>query len=365
MQLDPISVVARTQHLVLRSRLAGYEPDHLHRLVYRDRVLFEYYAHAASIVVTEDYPIHHLMMRTYPGSGVSADRTRTWMVDNEKLRRSMLASLRRDGPLRLRDLVDESLVTWQYSGWSRERNVDQMLRVLWGMGRVMVSDRRGLEKRWDLAERVIPAEVRRGRLRDVGVTRRAAELSLRGLGVGTMQHIREHFTIGRYPDLARVLAELERRRRIERVEVTGLPGTWYAHAQDLSMLERIGAGDWTPRSTLLSPFDNLIHDRKRAEQLFDLDYRMEIYVPKAKRRYGYYAMPLLHGDRFVARVDPAVDRAHGVLVVGAVTPEPGVRPNRSSGAAIAAAVRELAAWTGSEALEVTGPAPPAWRRALS
>ena len=91
---------------------------------------------------------------------------------------------------------------------------------------------------------------------------------------------------------------------------------------------------------------------------------MEIYVPKAKRRYGYYAMPLLDGDRFVARVDPAANRDRGVLVVGAVTPEPGVRPDRSSGARIAAAVHELAGWTGSTSLEVTGPVPTAWRRSL-
>jgi hypothetical protein len=225
-----------------------------------------------------------------------------------------------------------------------------MIRFLWVCGKVMVAKRRGVEKWWDLAERVIPAEARAGALREAEAVRRAAELSVRGLGVATAQHIKGHFTVGRYPGLPRILERLEREGVIERVAVasdgTTMPGTWFVHRDDRSLLERIERGRWEPRSTLLSPFDNLIHDRARSELLFDLNYRMEIYVPKAKRRFGYYAMPLLHGDRFVARVDPAVDRASGRLTLNA------------------AAVRELAAWTGSDGIELAGPAPDAWRRYL-
>jgi hypothetical protein len=151
---------------------------------------------------------------------------------------------------------------------------------------------------------------------------------------------------------------------VERVHVDELPGPWFVHRDDLALLERIERGSWRPRSTLLSPFDNLIHDRKRAASLYDLDYRMEIYVPKAKRRFGYYAMPLLHGDRFVARVDPTVDRARGRLVVNAVHVEPGVRPARELGSAVADAVRELATWSGADDVEVAGPVPAPWRSAL-
>jgi uncharacterized protein YcaQ len=367
-QLDPISVVARTQHLVLRSRLAGYRPEHLHRLAYRDRALFEYWAHAASLVLTEDYPIHRYRMRPDTWTGAWADRIRTWMEANERLRRSVMTNLRRNGPLRLRDLVDESLVAWQSSGWTRERNVDQMLRLLWYAGKIMVSERRGLEKWWDLAERVIPAEARAKRLAAPEVTRRAAVLSLHGLGVATPQHVKDHFTIGLYPGLPSALERLERTGQVERVAVvddgTALPGTWLVHRDDVPLLEQIATGGWEPRTTLLSPFDNLIHDRKRASRLFGLDYRIEIYTPKAKRVYGYYTMPLLDGDRFLARVDPANDRDGGRLLVHAIHAEPGITPDRANGERLAGTLHELAGWLGHDRVELTGPAPAAWRRAL-
>ncbi len=370
-QLDPISVVARSPLLVLRSRLAGFEPKHLDALLWRDRSLFEYWAHAASIVLTEDYPIHAWEMRrlVMPNGTGWHERVVEWIRANDRLRRSILRQLRRDGPLPSRAIADIASESWRSTGWTNERNVDRMLALLWRAGRILVAGREGLQKFWDLAERVLPEGVTRGRLSDLEVTRRAAERSICGLGVATPAHIRGHFTTGRYPELARVLQTFERDGVVERVDVgddgTLLKGTWYVHRDDLPLLDRIEAGRWRPRATLLSPFDNLIHDRKRSLELFDLDYRMEIYVPKAERRFGYYAMPLLDGDRFVARVDPAADRARGRLVVRRVTPEPGVKPDRSSAVAVAAAVEELASWTGADAIEVAGPVPQAWRRALS
>jgi uncharacterized protein YcaQ len=366
-QLDPISVVARSPLLVLRSRLPSFRPEHLDRLLWRDRSLFEYWAHAASIVLSEDYAIHRYLMRSWPLPG---SRFGEWAVRNAPLRRSILREVSRRGPLRLRDLDGNAVSeAWVSTGWTRDRNVDQMVRFLWVQGRVMVARRRGLEKWWDRAERVLPAEALAGRsLRDAEVTRRATELSLRGLGVATAAHIKGHFTMDRYPGLPVVLERLERSGAIERVEVVNddarLPGTWYVHRDDVAMLERIERGRWEPRTTLLSPFDNLIHDRKRSALVFGFDYRMEIYVPKAQRRYGYYAMPLLVGDRFVARVDPALDRERGRLLLHAVTPEDGVKADRSTAAALAGAVHELAGWLGADGVEVTGVVPSAWRRSL-
>jgi uncharacterized protein len=366
-QLDPISVVARSPLLVLRSRLPSFRPEHLDRLLWRDRSLFEYWAHAASIVLSDDYAIHRYLMRNYPLPG---SRFAEWAVGNDALRRSILREIGRRGPLRLRDLDGNAVSeAWVSTGWTRDRNVDQMVRFLWVQGRVMVARRRGLEKWWDRADRVLPPEALAARpLRDADVTRRAAELSLRGLGVATPAHIKGHFTMDRYPGLPVALERLERSGAIERVEIVDgagrLPGTWYVHRDDLALLERIERGHREPRTTLLSPFDNLIHDRKRSALLFGLDYRMEIYVPRAQRRYGYYAMPLLDGDRFVGRIDAALDRETARLVVKAARPEPDVRPTASNAEPVARALEELASWLGVTRIDLVGPAPAPWRRAM-
>ena len=273
-QLDPISVVDRSHRLVLWSRVGRFEQSELDRLLWRDRVLFEYWAHCASIVLTEDYPIHNLMMRRYPGAdGPWATRTRAWMKQNEKLRRYILARLRAAGPLPSRELTEAGFEpkAWVSTGWTSGRNVSRMLDFLWAQGKIMVAGRTGGQKLWDLAERTLPAWAPRDRLSPLEVARRGAEKAIRALGIGTASHIQRHFIRGRYEQLPRVLGELERAGRIARVQVDGWPGTWYAHAQDLPLIDRLDA-EWTPRTVLLSPFDNLICDRARTRQLFGFDY---------------------------------------------------------------------------------------------
>lgn len=370
-QLDPIAVVARSPHLVLGARVAGFEPRHLDRLLWRDRSVYEYWAHAASIVLAEDHPIHAWFMRERARDDGSAWNRRRldWMAANARLKRSVLAQIRRNGPVLARrisgGLTGES---WRSSGWTNERNVDRMLGFLWGSGTIMVAGREGIQKLWDLTERVLSPDAPRDRLSDLEVTRRAVDRSLHGLGVGTPRQIKNHFTRDRYPELPRVLDEFERAGRIERVTVehdgSTVPGTWYVHRDDLPLLDRIERGGWAPRTTMLSPFDNLIADRSRSELLFDLPYRMEIYVPKDQRRYGYYAMPVLDGDRFVALVDPAMDRAKGRLLVRGVHAAPQTEPTGEVWRSVAGAVGDLAARLGATQIELEGAAPAAFRTAL-
>jgi uncharacterized protein YcaQ len=368
LQLDPISVVARSHRLVLWSRLGRYDPAELEALLWRERRLFEYWATAAAIVCTGDYPIHSLLMRRYPSARHAYNRRlRTWLADNQALRRSILRQLRTSGPLPTRALEDRARTSWESSGWTRGRNVDRMLDVLWTQGRIMVAGRHGRQRVWDLAERFLPPWTPTRRPPEREVVRLAAQRSLRALGVARARDIDRHFTAGRYPGLAAVLAGLERSGRVERVRLaddgTEWPGPWYVHADDLPLLERLQAGDWRPRTTLLSPFDNLIIDRERTERLFGFHFRMEIYVPRAARRYGYYVLPVLHGDRLVGRVDPAMDRARGRLVVNAIHPEPDAPAG--AGPAVATALRELAGFLGAGGVELGRPPPKLWRGAFA
>src|SRR5207245_2584900 len=294
LQLDPINVVARSHLLVLWSRLGTFDRAELDRLLWKDRSLFEYWAHAASIVLTEDYPLHAGMMRkSIRRESPWAKRFGEWADQNRSLRRHILAELRQKGPVASRTFEDRAAETYQSTGWNRDRNVGRMLDYLWTTGSVMVAGRSG-----------------------------------------------NHFIRGRYADLPQVLKELERAGAIVPVSVVdgkqALRGSWYVHADDLPLVEELGQGGWEPRSTLLSPFDNLICDRARTKDLFGFDFRMEIYVPAGKRLHGYYVLPFLHGDRFVGRVDLALDRPQGRLLVRAVHAEP--RADGSAGRRLAAPV---------------------------
>jgi uncharacterized protein len=361
LQLDPISVVARSHQLVLWSRLGRYDLADLDTLLWRDRRLFEYWTTAAAIVCTDDYPIHSLLMRRYPSARHA--QLRTWLAENQALRRSILRQLRVSGPLPTRAIEDRSATDWQSSGWTAGRNVDRMLDLLWTQGRILVAGRQGQQRIWDLAERCLPSGAPTRRPPEREVVRLAAQRSLRALGVATARDIDRSFTAGRYPGLASVLAGLQRSGRVEQVRVTAdgheRAGPWYVHADDLPLLDRLQSGDWQPRTTLLSPFDNLIINRERTERLFGFHFRLEIYVPKAARRYGYYVLPILHGDRLVGRVDPALDRTTGRLVVNAIHPEPDAPP--AAGPAVATALTELAGFLGATGVSLGQPPPAVWR----
>jgi uncharacterized protein len=353
LQLDPISAVARSHLLVLWSRLGVYKPADLEHLVYGDRQLFEYWAHVASIVLTEDYPVHHWRMRRYPSTddiswAVNIDN---WVSQNQALHDFILAEITEKGARLSRQLELEGIDTkhWVSSGWTSGRNVSRMLDYLWTQGKIMVSARSGGQKVWDLAERCLPDWTPHDHWDDAAVVAYAAQKSLRALGVATAQQIKLHYTRGRYPNLPAVLKTLEDEGKIQHVSVEDLPGIWYIHTDDLPLLEQIEAGDWQPRTTLLSPFDNLICDRARTEALWDFYFRIEIYVPADKRQYGYYVLPILHGDRLIGRVDPQFDRKTKTLHINNLYAEPKAPAKAAS--AIRKSIESLATFVGAQHIE--------------
>ena len=379
LQLDPTSVVAPSHQLVVFSRVGPYQPKHLETLLWDERRLFESWAHAASIVVTEHYPIYRwIMQRVATGKGFwhgfsasgerQAQRVLAWMKANDALRRSMLRQIRERGPLPSRAFEDQSTGAWRSSGWNNGRNVGMMLFYLQMMGQLMVAGRSGGQKLWDLPERSLPPWTPKTRLGEPAIVRWAAEISLRALGVASPTDIREHFIRWKYVNLPAALALLEKQGRILPVGIRDTdgswPGTWYVHADDLALLDRIEAGGWRPRTTLLSPFDNLIIDRRRTSRMFGFDYTIEIYVPAAKRRYGYFAMPVLHEDRLVARVDPAMNRDNKRLSIRRLTVESGCEDLQVA-RATRDAIAGLATFLGAVAIDYDGNVPVRWRRALN
>jgi uncharacterized protein len=371
LQLDPINIIARSPLLVLWSRLGPYDQGLLDRLLWQERRLFEYWAHAASIVLTQDYPIHQMRMRSYgKGSDAWSQHVSAWMQQNETLRLSILSALEQRGPLRSRDFEDPAQVAWRSSGWTDGRTVGRMLDFLWAQGHILVSKRVGAQKWWDLAERCLPAScIAQEPLAEHEVVCAAAQRALRSLGVATAREITEHFTRSRYPGLSEVLSELEAKERILRVRVQEqgqeLVGPWFVHADLLPVLERLEQQKWEPRTTLLSPFDNLICDRKRTARLFDFHYQSEIYTPKDKRRFGYYVMPILSGDQLIGRIDPAFDRSRKRLLINAVHTEPATAITGETGQAVAATIEELAEFLGATTINYNHQLPEGWKQILA
>jgi uncharacterized protein YcaQ len=369
LQIDPINVVARNPLLVLWSRLGPYGVADFEALLWQDKTLFEYWAHAASIVLAEDYPIHQIMMDKYGQSDSKwSQKVRQWAEANHLFRQYILDQLAERGPLYATEFEDKSAVDWESSGWTAARNVTMMLDFLWTRGYITVARRQGtgfgLKKQWALTEHHMPQWQDYEPLPPREWVTLAAEKSLKALGVGTEKHIRNHFIRGRYPELAEILRELVANGRVHPLTIPELNGdTWYIHDDDLLKLEQLRQGDWQPSTRLLSPFDNLICDRDRTEMLFDFYYRTEIYTPKAKRQYGYYVLPILHEGKLIGRIDPKMDRKTKQLLVHAVHAEPGAP--KTAAPAIAQAITDLAQFLGANEIVYNDQVPDIWRKAFT
>jgi uncharacterized protein YcaQ len=262
--------------------------------------------------------------RAVPGAGAAR-----WLEANDAFRRDILRLLRKSGPLLSRDIPDTSVVPWQSTGWTGNRNVTQMLEFLTARGEVAVAGRVGRQRLWDIAERVYPqvadvvplAEARRvlavRRLRALGIARSPV------IGVAG----------------ERQLEEVEG----EPAEVEGTVGSWVVDPTALGQ-------EFEGRTALLSPFDRLVHDRVRAQELFDFEYQLEMYKPAHKRRWGYFALPILHGDRLVGKLDAIADRKAATLRVHAIHED--VRFTRAISRSVQRELEDIASWLGLDGLEV-------------
>jgi uncharacterized protein len=310
LQLDPVATVAPAQHLVLWSRLGAYDVSELDRLLWADRVLLEWNAFLWPI---EILPLLRALMRRQRRA---APTTREFLRVNARFKRYVLRELEERGPLLSRELADDSIRTWKSWGWHGNRNVAVMLEILHDRGVVAVAGRRNGQRLWDLAERCYP-ETETVPLREA--ERELADRRFRALGV-----------------------------RLTRKGWEAHPDATYGEVPD--------------RVVLLSPFDRLVHDRDRAEALFGFRYRLEMFVPKAKREYGYYVLPILRGAELIGRIEPVFDRRSRVLSVNGVWAQPGAPAD--AGPRIRSALDELAAWLGAESVVVGRKVPRAWSRAL-
>jgi uncharacterized protein len=320
LQLDPVSAVAPSADLVTWSRLGpAYSPADLRAALDEHRLI----ELRAMVRPAEDIALYRDDMAHWPGRGELRDwqvSIRDWVTANDRCRREILARLRESGPLPSRELPDLCDKPWESTGWTNNKNVTKLLDFMVARGEVAVAGRKGRDRLWDLAERVypddpfVPAEEARRerdrrRLRSLGIARASAtQLAIEPADVGQAG---------------------------EPAVVDGVPGEWRIEP---SLLDEPFEG----RAALLSPFDRLVWDRSRTADLFGYEYQLEMYKPAAKRRWGYFALPILYGDRLVGKLDAKADRSAGVLVVNAIHQDVPFTPDMTE--AVNQEIADLATW---------------------
>jgi len=317
LQIDPTAAVAPSADLVAWSRLGSpYRPEHLTRALEEERTLFEFNALIR--------PMNDVGLYLAGADGRRGhESVRAWLRENDRFRRDILKFLKHSGPLVSRDIPDTCVVPWASSGWTNNRNVTQMLEFLQARGEVAIAGRVGRERLWDIPERVYPAGAPIPSVEEADRVKNERRLAALG--------------IARAQARAMPMEPIHVGEAGEPAVVEGVQGEWRVDPRYLR-------GSFKGRTALLSPFDRLIHDRGRAEELFDFEYTLEMYKPAAERRWGYFALPILHGDRLVGKLDSTADRKVSVLHVNEIHEDVDFSPAMEK--AVRKEIDDLAAWLG-------------------
>jgi uncharacterized protein YcaQ len=349
LQLDSVNVLDRAHYLTLWSRFGPYDRALPDRWTYRDRLAYEYRGHQASILPNRHLPLSRRAMRRF-------DRYDSWWMPRRPpvaVTRRVLGRIRREGPLESADFRNETGSSGPWWGWKDEK---MALELLWFQGRLAIHDRRHFRRVYDLSDRVYPD----GPVASLTAFEDSWLLTgLSGNGVATEKHLAGYFDTPRLkaPERKKIIARNLRAGRIVEVVVDGGRQPWFARPEDLEGASRLPA----PRGTnLICPFDSLLWQRSRAEDLLRFRYRIEAYLPLAKREYGYYVMPILHDGQLVGRLDPKFHRERRELEIRSLRLEPWFDGGSDFDAGVAKSLHDLVAFLGAKRIKLPRP----WRRLL-
>jgi uncharacterized protein YcaQ len=357
LQIDTISVVARSPYFVLWSRLGDYDPAWLEQLLAEGR-LFEYWAHEACFIPIEDYALYRHRMLDAASLGWKAGSG--WARGRPEHVEAVLAHVRANGPVRAADFERQD--GGQAGGWWEWKPEKRSLEVLFTAGRLMIARRQNFHRVYDLAERVLP-DWDDSRMPSMLEVRREFVLrAVRALGLARAAWIPDyHRTRAPHLDPQQLADE----GLLLRARVAGWSAPVFVHPEHAGLLDAAAAGTLRPTVTsLLSPFDPIVWDRKRALELFDFEYRLECYTPAAKRRYGYFTLPVLRRGALVGRVDAKAHRKSGVFELISVALEPGVRVTERLLRDLAGAMLRCARWHACPQLRLGQTDPASLRLAL-
>ncbi len=360
LQIDTIHIVARSPYLVLWSRLGDYDPVWLDELLV-EGALFEYWSHAACLLPIEEYPFYRRLML----DGLKVHRTtEQWLREHPQETEQILERIRASGSVRSADFVrsDGRRGTW----WDRKPE-KQILELLHNTGALMTARRVNFQRIYDLRERVLPSWQDSSAPSLAETRRRLALQAVRALGVATAAFVPDYFRLPK-AGMAALLESLAGEGALLRTRIEGWPGSAYVHPDNRAFAEAVASGlESADVTTLLSPFDPIVWDRARGRSLFDFDYTIECYTPAAKRRYGYFTLPILRRGELIGRLDPKAHRKAGVFEVKAIHLEPraGAALTQALVDDVAGALRACARWHRTPEIVVRASEPPALAKALT
>lgn len=302
-QIDTISVVNRAHHHVLKNRVSNYQEQDLHRLLAEKKTIFEYWSHATAYIPTQDYRYYTSTMEGY----------RKYRPTDNKIKKEIIKRIQIDGPCQSRDF--ENSGEKKSTGWWDWKPAKQVMENMFLSGELMVKERRGFQKVYDLRENILPGHVDTSKPSPEETGIYYVKRMLGALGLGTSADIgyarptiRRFSKLNIMPGIEQALESMKESGDVKEFSINDKPH--YALTQSLENLpSRIGQ----KRAVILSPFDNLVINRSRLQQQFDFEYLLECYVPQAKRVYGYFTLPILLGDEFIGRLDAKAHRNLKIL----------------------------------------------------
>src|ERR687889_1998363 len=336
LQIDSISVVAVSPYLVLWSRLGYYEPRWLDELL-AEGALFEYWSHAACFIPIEDYGLYRRLMIE------GGEKTRTWMRAHHEEIEHVMEHISEKGPVRAAQFARTD---GKAGGWWEWKPEKRALEHLFAAGELMISRRENFHRVYDLRERVLanalPDWEDALAPSDEEMRRALALKAVRALGVASARWVPDYFRTPK-KGVAGLLEELADQGSLLRASIEDEPA--YVHPDNAGPAEKILSGGLRSSvTTLLSPFDPVVWDRARALELFDFEYKIEVYTPAARRRYGYYSLPILHNGALVGRLDAKAHRKQGTFEIKAIHLEPDTPVNHDLVSGLAGALRDCAGW---------------------
>lgn len=339
-QIDTLAVIARAHHHTLWTRSPEYNELILSELLEKDRSIFEYWSHAASYLPMSDYRFSLPRKKEY-AAGKSH-----WFGQDKKMKNYVLDKIKAEGELQSKDFEFKRSTN---ANWYEWKPAKRALEQLFMEGKLMVAKRKGFQKVYDITERVLPGTVDTSFPTQKEMAEHLIMKSIRAYGIIQEKEIAYLQSSLKEP-VKKVLKQLLKQGELVEVGIDGKQNTlFYTTTTQIKALDDI---KFTDSLHLLSPFDNAVIQRKRLQTIFDFDYQIECYLPEAKRKYGYFTLPVLYQDKFVARLDPKADRATKTFHVRSVHFEKGFKPDEKFNYAFAEKLKQFAAFNGCDIIVI-------------